>query len=194
MIISSAKCPIPNPVKTVFIPAVAVGALIGEFEKHHSEHHQAITLANAMTGIGCSVFLHRMQKGLLPVIAGVAMWVRARKKESTKEKIKSVVRDTVWLGSGLLTLKYLSTVNKYNEPRGYIHNCLAFTVGALIVAPFINNRILGLKSGHNPYEGGDSFQPKHPEAYPISMDRYGIITKIVGPKDFVNPEEKSSQH
>ena len=175
---------IPDNVKPFIVPALGVGALFATMEQHKNDHHKAINLGENMGAIASTVFLENIKHGLLPLVAGISMWIHTRSKKTKEEKAKSIIKDSVWLGSGLLTQKYLSGP----EHNNYLHKCCSFAIGALIIAPFINDKILFRNSKkESPYF-------KKIKAYPISMDRYGILTKIINKAHPSSTENNNSQH
>lgn len=182
--ITPIKIPAPEVVRPFVVPALGVGALYAHMEHHEGQHHQAKNLGDNMAGIAISVYLDRINHGLLPLTSGILMLVRANKKKTWKEKIKSVVQDSVWLGSGILMQRLLT-----GKGGGYLSSCFSFAIGSLLLAPFINNKILF----RNHKEKSPYFEKI--KAVPISMDRYGIINKFfVKPKQANNDNNGSTNH
>lgn len=176
--ITPVKPPVPDIIKPFVVPVLGVGALYAHMDQHRGHHHQARNLGDNMAAIAISVYLDRINHGLLPLSAGITMWLHARKKKTWKEKAKSVVRDSVWLGSGILMQRLLS-----GKQGNYLHSCLSFTIGSLLLAPFINNKILfRTHQEESPYF-------KKIKAVPISMDKYGILNRF-----FTEPKKTDKEN
>jgi len=175
--ISSVKFSIPQPVKTIFVPALGVGAVFADMEQHKNDHHKAIRLGETLTAVASCVCLHRWQPGLLTLVGGIAIWVRTKSKKTKGEKAKSVVQDLIWVGSGLLTQKLLSgKLNKAGKRQWYLHNCCAFAVGALIAAPLINRLIFGKESQQKNESFAGSHITYNSPVHPASYYKSGIFS------------------
>jgi hypothetical protein len=174
--IPPVKFSIPQPVKTIFVPALGVGAVFADMEQQKGNHHKALRLGETLAAIASCVCLHRWQTGLLTLIGGITIWTRTKSKKTKEEKTKSVVKDIVWVGSGLLTQQLLSgKLNKAGERQWYLHNCCAFAIGALLVAPLINRLIFGKEPQHNEDSFAKSHNTRNSPVYPTSFYKTGLL-------------------
>ncbi|MDD3014561.1 MAG: hypothetical protein PHC34_12735, partial [Candidatus Gastranaerophilales bacterium] len=193
--VSPVRFSIPQPIKTIFVPALGVGAVYADMEKHKNDHQKAVALGGAMTAIATCVCLHRWQTGLLTMVGGIAMWIRTRNKKTKGEKAKSVAQDLVWVGSGLAAQKFLSgKLNKAGERQWYLHNCCAFAIGALVAAPLINRFLFGKESKHEFDPFDENLNLDNAQSYPISMDRYGILSNIIRPSNLTGKNNPPSNY
>lgn len=175
--ISPLRMTVPQPIKTLFVPALGVGALYANMQTLE-EGDQPMGLAKSMALTASSVYLQRVQNCLLPLCAGIVMWARA-KQEDKGERAKLVGKDLVWLGSGIAAQSLLSSRAKDGSRQWFLHNCCGFAIGAYIIAPYLNKLIFQKKDERD-------FNRKMAElaasnAYPISMDKYGILSKVIKP-------------
>jgi len=188
--VSPVRFSVPQPVKTVIVPALGVGAVFADMERRKKDRDKAIRLGETLTAIASCVCLYRWQAGLLTLVGGIAMWVRTKSKETKGEKAKSVAQDLIWVGSGLAALKYLSgKVNQAGERQWYLHNCCAFAIGALVAAPLINRLIFGKESNKKE----DSLEANS-NKFSITDDKYGILTNIIRPHRNQNVNNQPSDY
>lgn len=177
--------------KDIIVPAIAIGSLFAEANKEEYQNARAHQLGNALTGSFLGVFFSNLDKGLLGVVGTSIVLIRSFDKKDKRDKISSIVKDSLWIGCGLAAQKLLSSKIFYRshfKPKGvfgFLSEMSSFMVGSLLLSPVLNK--FAHKYFVDPYfpkkdEQLKAEQEAETSALPLHMDKYNI-NKIILPQN-----------
>lgn len=128
--------------KDIIVPVVAGTAIISSAAEKENEKEMQESLAGNLFVITTWNLLKQQKLPILGPLAAAGLFLRSLEGKKKREKAQIVSHDVIWLSSAMAASKiYDMMVPKIQETSKlikFVRNLSGFTIGALVVAPYIN--------------------------------------------------------